>query len=55
MPYVIRKVLSRAAKTIFHDGGEYAIANNLYKLGVSATARNWKTINKLTALAKAIK
>lgn len=31
------------------------IANNLQKLDVPATVRNWKTINKLAALAKAMK
>lgn len=30
------------------------LANNLQKLGVPATVRNWKTINKLAALAKAM-
>ncbi len=28
------------------------LANNLHKLGVPATVRNWKTINKLVVLAK---
>ncbi|AFM43162.1 hypothetical protein Desaci_4311 [Desulfosporosinus acidiphilus SJ4] len=28
------------------------LANNLYKLGVPATMRNWKTISKIAALAK---
>lgn len=31
------------------------LANNLQKLDVPATVRNWKTISKLEALAKAIK
>jgi len=30
------------------------LANNLYKLDVPATVRNWKTINKLDELAKVI-
>lgn len=30
------------------------LVNNLQKLGVPATVRNWKTINKLAALAKAM-
>ncbi|MFL0198489.1 DUF1697 domain-containing protein [Clostridium sp. WILCCON 0269] len=30
------------------------IASNLQKLGVSSTVRNWKTINKLVELAKAM-
>ena len=30
------------------------LANNLKKLDVPATVRNWKTINKLAVLAKAI-
>jgi uncharacterized protein (DUF1697 family) len=30
------------------------LANNLQKLGVPATVRNWKTINKLHALLKAM-
>ncbi|WP_255551339.1 hypothetical protein [Sporosarcina sp. E16_8] len=28
------------------------LANNLQRLGVPFTMRNWKTINKLTLLAK---
>lgn len=31
------------------------LANNLQKLGTIATTRNWKTITKLAALAKALK
>lgn len=31
------------------------LANNLQKLDLPATVRNWKTINKLVMLAKAIK
>ncbi len=31
------------------------LANNLHKLEVSATVRNWKTINKLAQLARAMK
>lgn len=30
------------------------LANNLFKLNVPSTMRNWKTINKLNALAKAM-
>ncbi|MDF2533295.1 MAG: hypothetical protein K0Q65_2876, partial [Clostridia bacterium] len=30
------------------------LANNLHKLDVPATVRNWKTINKLYALARAM-
>lgn len=30
------------------------LANNLQKLGVPSTVRNWKTINRLVALAKAM-
>lgn len=30
------------------------LANNLQKLDVPATVRNWKTINRLVALAKAM-
>jgi uncharacterized protein (DUF1697 family) len=30
------------------------LANNLYKLNVSTTVRNWKTLSKLAVLAKAM-
>lgn len=30
------------------------LANNLYKLNVSSTMRNWKTINKINAMARAL-
>lgn len=38
-----------------HSVRNSKLANNLQKLGVPATMRNWKTINKLAALAKAMK
>ncbi len=35
-----------------HSIRKSKLANNLHKLGVSSTVRNWKTINKLVALAQ---
>lgn len=37
-----------------HSIRKSKLANNLHKLDVSATVRNWKTINKLAVLAKAM-
>lgn len=49
------RIIGREVFLLFHHSIRNSkLANNLYKLGVSATVRNWKTINKLTALAKAI-
>ncbi len=37
-----------------HSIRKSKLANNLHKLDVPATVRNWKTINKLAVLAKAM-
>lgn len=37
-----------------HSIRKSKLANNLHKLDVQATVRNWKTINKLVVLAKAM-
>ncbi|NIK79157.1 uncharacterized protein (DUF1697 family) [Paenibacillus castaneae] len=37
-----------------HSTRNSKLSNNLHKLGVPATVRNWKTINKLVALANAM-
>lgn len=37
-----------------HSIGKSKLANNLHKLDVPATVRNWNTINKLSVLAKAM-
>lgn len=40
---------------LFDQGaGNSKLANNLHKLGVPATVRNWKTMNKLITLASAM-
>ena len=49
------RIIGRDVFLLFHHSIQNSkLANNLYKLGVSATVRNWKTISKLTALAKTI-
>ncbi|HWJ04078.1 MAG TPA: cytoplasmic protein, partial [Verrucomicrobiae bacterium] len=49
------RIIGRDVFLLFqHSIRNSKLANNLYKLGVSATVRNWKTINRLTALAKAM-
>ncbi|KJR45094.1 hypothetical protein UF75_4509 [Desulfosporosinus sp. I2] len=49
------RVIEREVYLLFHHSIRNSkLANNLYKLGVPATVRNWKTINKLTTLAKAM-
>lgn len=49
------KVLGREVYLLFHHSiSKSKLANNLKKLDVPTTVRNWKTINKLTALAKAM-
>lgn len=49
------RIIGRDVFLLFHHSiRDSKLANNLYKLGVSATVRNWKTINKLTTLAKAM-
>ncbi|MDR3682069.1 MAG: DUF1697 domain-containing protein [Flavipsychrobacter sp.] len=48
------RIIGREVFLLFHHSIRNSkLANNLYKLGVSATVRNWKTLNKLTTLAKA--
>ena len=49
------QIIGREVFLLFHHSIRNSkLANNLYKLGVSAAVRNWKTINKLTALDKTI-
>lgn len=49
------KVEGREVYLLFSQGIRNSkLANNLQKLDVPATVRNWKTINKLTAMAKAM-
>ena len=49
------QIIEREVFLLFHHSIRNSkLANNLYKLGVSAAVRNWKTINKLTALDKTI-
>lgn len=48
-------IIGRDVYLLFHDSIRNSkLANNLYKLNVLLTTRNWKTINKLTQLAKAM-
>lgn len=37
---------------LYHSISKSKLANNLHKLGVQMTVRNWKTINKLYILSK---
>lgn len=49
------KVLGREVYLLFHHSiSKSKLANNLKKLDVPSTVRNWKTINKLTELSKAM-
>ncbi|SDG95500.1 DUF1697 domain-containing protein [Desulfosporosinus hippei] len=49
------RIIGRDVFLLFnHSIRNSKLATNLYKLGVSATVRNWKTLNKLTTLAKAM-
>ena len=49
------RILGREVFLLFHNSIRNSkLANNLNKLDVPATVRNWKTINKLAALAKAM-
>lgn len=49
------RIIGRDVFLLFHHSiRDSKLANNLLKLGVSATVRNWKTISKLTTLAKAL-
>lgn len=46
-------VIGREVYLLFHNSIRNSrLANNLQKLNVPATIRNWKTINKLSALVK---
>ncbi|EHJ00455.1 protein of unknown function DUF1697 [Clostridium sp. DL-VIII] len=47
------KIIGRDVYLLFnHSIRNSKLANNLYKLNVEATVRNWKTLSKLAALAK---
>jgi uncharacterized protein (DUF1697 family) len=49
------RIIGRDVFLLFnHSIRNSKLANNLYKVGVSATVRNWKTLNKLTSLAQAM-
>jgi uncharacterized protein (DUF1697 family) len=49
------QIVGREVFLLFHNSIRNSkLANNLQKLDVPATVRNWKTINKLVALAKAM-
>lgn len=50
------RIEGREVYLLFHDSIRNSkLANNLQKLEVPATVRNWKTINKLAMLAKAMR
>lgn len=50
------RIIGREAFLLLRNGIRNSkLANNLGKLDVPGTMRNWKTINKLNALAKAMK
>lgn len=49
------RIIGRKVYLLFrHSIRNSKLANNLHKLDVPATVRNWKTINRLMALAKAM-
>jgi len=49
------RIVGREVFLLFHNSIRNSkLANNLHKLDVTSTVRNWKTINKLAALAKAM-
>ncbi|HZK85352.1 MAG TPA: DUF1697 domain-containing protein [Desulfosporosinus sp.] len=49
------RIVGREVFLLFHHSIRNSrLANNLKKLDVPSTVRNWKTINKLAALAKAM-
>lgn len=49
-------IIERDVYLLFHHSIRNSkLSNNLYKLNVEATVRNWKTLNKLAALAKDMK
>ena len=46
-------IVGRDVYLLFHHSIRNSkLANNLHKLNVSTTVRNWKTLSKLTVLAK---
>jgi uncharacterized protein (DUF1697 family) len=48
-------ILGRDVYLLFHNSIRNSkLANNLHRLNVSTTVRNWKTLSKLAELAKAI-
>ena len=48
-------IVGRDVYLLFHHSiSNSKLANNLYKLNVSITVRNWKTLSKLAVLAKAM-
>jgi uncharacterized protein (DUF1697 family) len=48
-------ILGRDVYLLFHNSIRNSkLANNLHKLNVSTTVRNWKTLSKLAELAKAM-
>lgn len=49
------RIIGRDLFLLFHHSIRNSkLANNLYKLGVPVTVRNWKTINRISALANAM-
>jgi uncharacterized protein (DUF1697 family) len=47
------QIVGRAVYLLFHHSIRNSkLANNLYKLNVPTTVRNWRTLSKLAALAK---
>ena len=49
------QIVGRDVYLLFHHSiSKSKLANNLYKLNVSTTVRNWKTLSKLAALARAM-
>lgn len=50
------EIKGREVFLLFHESIlKSKLANNLQKLEIPSTVRNWKTINKLSSLAKAMK
>jgi len=49
------RIVGREVYLLFHNSIRNSkLANNLYKLNVPSTVRNWKTLSKLNVLAKAM-
>jgi uncharacterized protein (DUF1697 family) len=49
------RIIGREVVLLFHHSIRNSkLANNLHKLGVQTTVRNWNTINKLSVLAKSM-